>query len=59
MKKYAVEFKKLSWMVVEVEAASEEDAEEKGFQYLEAEGILKNACWEIDGVWEKKDEQQA
>jgi hypothetical protein len=23
---------------------------------LEAEGILKDACWEIDGVWEKKDE---
>ena len=56
MKKYAVEFKKLSWMVVEVEAASEEDAEEKGFKHLEAEGILKDACWEIDGVWEKKDE---
>lgn len=56
MKKYAVEFKKLSWMVVEVEAASEEDAEEKGFQYLEAEGILKDACWDIESVWEKSDE---
>ena len=56
MKKYAVEFKKLSWMVVEVEAASEEDAEEKGFQYLEAQGILKHACWDIESVWEKSDE---
>lgn len=56
MKKYAVEFKKLSWMVVEVEAASEEDAEEKGYQYLEAEGILKDACWGIESVWEKSDE---
>ncbi len=56
MKKYAVEFKKLSWMVVEVEAASEEDAEEKGFKHLEAEGILKDACWDIESVWEKSDE---
>jgi len=59
MKKFEVEFKKTSWMIVTVEAESEEDAEDKGFEQLEAEGILKDACWEIDGVWEKKDEQQA
>ena len=41
MKKFEVEFKKTSWMIVTVEA----------------EGIFKDACWEIDGVWEKKDEQ--
>ena len=60
MRKFEVEFKKTSWMIVTVEAESEEDAENKvlvSFAQLEAEGILKDACWEIDGVWEKKDEQ--
>ena len=59
MKKFEVEFKKTSWMIVTVEAENEEDAEDKAFEQLEAEGVLKGACWEIDGVWEKKDEQQA
>ena len=59
MKTFEVEFKKTSWVIVTVEATSEEDAEEKGFQYLEAEGILKDACWDIDGVWEVKDKEQA
>jgi len=54
MKKFEVEFKKTSWVIVTVEATSEEDAEEKGFQYLEAEGILKDACWDIDGVQTKE-----
>ena len=57
MKKFEVEFKKTSWMIVTVEAESEGGAEDKAFEQLEAEGILKDACWEIDGVWEKKDEQ--
>ena len=53
MKTYEVEFKKTSWVVVTVEAESEEDAENKGYELLEAEGVLKDACWDIDGVWEK------
>ena len=52
MKKFEVEFKKTSWMIVTVEAENEEDAENKGFEQLEAEGVLKDACWDIDGVWE-------
>ena len=34
-------------------------AENKGYEYLEAEGILKDACWEIDGVWEVQEKEQA
>jgi len=63
MKKFEVEFKKTSpttlWMIVTVEAESEEDAEDEGFEQLEAEGILKDACWEIDGVWEVQEKEQA
>ena len=40
MKKFEVEFKKTSWMAIAVEAESEEDAENKGFAQLEAEGFL-------------------
>ncbi len=59
MQKFEVEFKKTSWMVITVEAESEEDAENKGFEQLEAEGILKDACWDIDGVWEVQEKEQA
>ena len=62
MKKFEVEFKKTSWMIVTVEAESEEDAENKvlvSFAQLEAEGILKGACWDIDGVWEVQEKEQA
>ena len=43
MKKFEVEFKKTSWMIVTVEA----------------EGVLKDACWDIDGVWEVQEKEQA
>lgn len=59
MKKFEVEFKKTSWVMVTVEAESEEDAENKAFEQLEADGLLKGACWDIDGVWEVKDKEQA
>lgn len=57
MKTYEVEFKKTSWVIVTVEAENEEDAENKGYELLEAEGVLKDACWDIDGVWEKQTEK--
>ena len=59
MKTYEVEFKKTSWVIVTVEAENEEDAENKGFEQLEADGLLKGACWDIDGVWEVQEKEQA
>jgi hypothetical protein len=52
LKTYEVEFKKTSWMIVTVEAESQSVAEDKAFQHLEDEGILKDAVWEIASVGE-------
>jgi hypothetical protein len=54
MKKFEVEFKKISWMTIEVEAENKDDAENKAYEYLERERILNDAIWEIESMGEVK-----
>ena len=51
MKKFAVELRRTSWRVVEVEAETEDEAVARAYDELPYDEF-KSASWETESVWE-------
>lgn len=52
MKTYEVELKRVSYVVITVEASSSEEAEEKAWKELENDNHCEDASWELESVEE-------
>jgi len=52
MKTYQVEFRKLAFVMVSVEADTLEEAEEKGWKQLKSERYLDDALWQVELIEE-------
>lgn len=57
MKKYEVEYRRTSYVTVEVEANSREEADEIAWQRIEDNAAnINDACWELESIEEIDDE---
>ena len=53
MKSYSVELKYTAYMIIEVEAANEEEAQQKAWEDLEKNGGLsRGGAWELESIEE-------
>ena len=53
MKKYEVEVRRTSYVIVTVEAHNKEQAEEKAWQRIEDNRAdINDACWELESIEE-------
>lgn len=53
MKKYEVEVRRTSYIIVNVEAHNKEQAEEKAWQLIEADSVnINDAQWELESIEE-------
>lgn len=57
MKKYEVEVRRTSYIIVTVEADDVEQAEERAWQRIEADNVnINDAAWELESIEEIDDE---
>lgn len=57
MKKYEVEYRRTSYITIEVEANSSEEADEIAWQRIEDNRAdINDACWELESIEEIDDE---
>jgi len=52
MKTYQVEFRKLAFVMVSVEADTLEEAEEKGWKQLKSEQYIDDDLWQVELIEE-------
>lgn len=50
--KYEVEYKKTSYVVLTVEAETQEDADAEAWKLVEQDYNINNACWELESIKE-------
>lgn len=52
MKKFEVEYRRTSFITVQVEAQSAEEADKKAWESIEADYYINDAAWEIESIEE-------
>lgn len=52
MKTYEVEYRKTSYVMLTVEAETQEEADAKAWKLVEQDYYIDDACWELESIEE-------